>query len=159
MYEVLDLSKDTFLANTFNECWNEEVLYTPTTVITNQYLHYVLWADTPCLKGIQINWDVFVPNSPMIMRTACVCSNIQIHWKQGIVSVWPCDSNVFKSSPAGEVEGSADSWLNSFIYLWSSIKWALLWVNVAENWLWDFRLLQQWQWKSGSSETLSHVHW
>jgi len=58
-----------------------------------------------------------------------------------------------------EGERSADSWLNSFIHLWSSIKWALLWVNVTETWLWGFRLLQQWRWKSRSSETLSHVHW
>lgn len=103
MYEVLDLSKDTLFANTFNECWYEEVLYTPTVVLTNQYLHYFLWADTPCLKGIQFRWHVFVPNSPMIMGTACVCSNILlIHWTQGIVPVWPCDSNVFKNSSAGD---------------------------------------------------------
>jgi len=42
---------------------------------------------------------------------------------------------VFKTSSAGEGEGSADGWLNSFIHMWSSIKRALLWVNVAENWL------------------------
>jgi len=94
------------------------------------------------------------------MRTVCVCSNILvIPWTQGIVSVWPCESNVFKTSSAGEGEGSADGWLNSFIHMWSSIKRALLWVNVAENWLWDFRLLQQWQWRSRSSETLSQFHW
>jgi hypothetical protein len=42
---------------------------------------------------------------------------------------------VFKNSLPVEGEGSADSWLNSFIHLWFSIKWALLWINGAENWL------------------------